>query len=201
MRSRPAKFWIGAGLAANVFLAAIILVASGAGIHGTQTALAATARVAFLWFWAAYAGGALTTLFGPAFLPIKQHGRELGLAFAAALLVHLMLVSWLCWIGAAPAVSVFMFFGTAAGFTYLLALFSFGNLHTVLGSKGWHLLRIIAMNFILYAFLTDFMRNPLNGGVKHIVEYLPFVVMGVAAALLRLTAWGIERRVTQYSAR
>lgn len=57
------------------------------------------------------------------------------------------------------------------------------------------------MNFILYAFLTDFMRNPLNGGVKHIVEYLPFVVMGVAAALLRLTAWGIERRVTQYSAR
>jgi hypothetical protein len=201
MRSRPARFWIGAALAANLFLAATILMACGAGVHGTQTALAATARVSFLWFWAAYTGGTLMTLFGPAFLPMKQHGRELGLAFAAALLVHLTLVSWLCWIGAVPGVGVFMFFGTAAGFTFLLAVLSFGNLHTMLGRKGWHLFRIIGMNFILYAFLTDFMRNPLNGGVKHIVGYLPFVVMGVAASLLRLAAWGIGRRVTQQDAR
>ena len=31
------------------------------------------------------------------------------------------------------------------------------------------------MNFILFAFLTDFMKNPLKGGVRHVVEYLPFV--------------------------
>jgi hypothetical protein len=201
MPSRPAKFWITAALAANLLLAAITLVARGAGVHGIQTALAATARVSFLWFWAAYAGGALTTLFGPAFLPVKQHGRELGLAFAAGLLVHLMLVGWLCWIGAVPGVGVFMFFGTAAGFTFLLAVFSFENLYEVLGAKWWRLLWIIGMNFMLFAFLTDFMQKPLNGGVGHVVEYLPFVVMGVAAPLLRLAAWGIRRRITQHPAR
>jgi hypothetical protein len=179
-------------------LATIILITRGAGVHGTQTALAATARVSFLWFWAAYVGGALTILFAPAFLLLKQQGRELGLAFAAALLVHLMLVSWLCWIGAVPGAGVFMFFGTAAGFTFLLAVFSFGNLHEVLGAKWWHLLRLIGMNFILYAFLTDFMQNPLHGGVKHVVEYLPFVVMGVAAPLLRVAAWGIGPRITPH---
>jgi hypothetical protein len=77
-------------LATTLFLATIILVTRGAGVHGTQTALAVTARVSFLWFWAAYAGGALTTLFGPAFLQLEWHGRELGLAFAPALFIS-------CW--------------------------------------------------------------------------------------------------------
>jgi hypothetical protein len=194
MRSRPAKWWMVTALGANLLLAAIILVARGAGVHGTETALRATARVAFLWFWVAYAGGALTTLFGAALLPLKQHGREFGLAFAAALLVHLSLVTWLCWIGPAPQIGVFIFFGTAAAFTFLLAVFSFGNLHAVLGPKWWWLLRIIGMNFILYAFLKDFMQDPLHGGIKRAAEYLPFVMMAAAAPLLRLAAWVRTRR-------
>ena len=195
MRSRPAEWWMGAAFGANLLLSAIILAARGAGVHGTEAALFATGRVAFLWFWAAYAGGALTTLFGAAFLPLKQRGREFGLAFAAALLVHLALVSWLCWIGAAPPIDIFIRFGTAAAFTFLLALFSFGNLHAVLGPKGWQLLRIIGMNYILYAFLSDFLQNPLHGGVRRVVEYLPFTVMAIVAPLLRLAAWGIQLRV------
>lgn len=83
----------------------------------------------------------MTTLFGAAFPPLKQRGREFGLAFAAALLVHLALVSWLCWIGAAPRIEIFILFGTAAAFALLLALFSLGNLHALLGPKGWQLLR------------------------------------------------------------
>ena len=190
MRSKPAEWWMGVALGANLFLAAAILLARGADVHGTETALRATARIAFLWFWLAYTGGALTTLFGATFLPLKRHGRELGLAFAAALSVHLLLVTWLCLIGAAPALGVFMFFGPAAAITLLLALFSFGNLHTVLGLKGWQLLRTFGMNFILYAFLTDFVKNPLHGGARRLVEYLPFTMMAIVAPLLRLTAWG-----------
>jgi hypothetical protein len=189
MRSRPAKWWMVTGLGANLFLAAIIFAARGADVHGTETALRVTARVAFLWFWVAYTGGALAILFGAAFLPLKRRGREFGLAFAAALLVHLSLVTWLCWIGAAPKIGVFIFFGTAAVFTFLLALFSFGNLHAALDPKLWWLLRTIGMNFILYAFFTDFMQDPLRGGIKHVVEYLPFVMMAAAAPLLRLAAW------------
>ena len=199
MRSRSAEWWMGTALGANLFLATIILATSGSGAHGTSRALAATARVAFLWFWAAYAGGALTTLFGAAFLPLKQLGRELGLAFAAALLVHLALVSWLCWIGSAPPIGVFVFFGPVAALTFILALLSFGNLHTMLGPKLWRLLRTIGMNVILYAFLKDFMQDPLHGGVQHIVEYLPFTAMAIAAPLLRLAAWGLRLRETRFA--
>jgi hypothetical protein len=184
--------WIAVAVGANLVLTAIVLVALGADNHGTETALRITARVSFLWFWAAYAGGALTTLFGRAFLPLKQYGRELGLAFAAALLVHLSLVAWLCWIGAAPAVGVFVFFGTAAGFTYLLALCSFGDLHSMLGQRWWQLLRIVGMNFILYAFFKDFTQGGLLGGFWHAVAYVPFVVMAIAAPLLRIAA-GVYR--------
>jgi hypothetical protein len=102
---------MGVAFGANLLLAAVILLARGTDFHGTEPALRASARIAFVWFWVAYTGGPLTTLFGGTFLPLKQHGRELGLAFAAALSVHLLLVAWLCLIGAAPALGVFMFFG------------------------------------------------------------------------------------------
>ena len=197
MTLRPTGMWIAAALGVNLLLAAIILLALGTDVHGTRIALRATARVSFLWFWAAYAGGALTTLFGGAFLPLKQRGREFGLAFAAALLVHLGLVSWFCWIGEAPAVGVFVFFGTAAVFAYLLAICSFGNLRSTLGLRRWQLLRMIGMNFILCAFLKDFAQSPLPGGIRQVVEYVPFAVMATGAALLRLAAWstgfGVER--------
>ena len=184
---------MGAAFVANLCLAGVILLPRGTGVHGTETALAATARLAFFWFWTAYAGGALASLFGPAFLPLKQHGREFGLAFAAALSVHLSLVGWLCLIGAAPGRGVFIFFGIAAAFTFLLAALSFGDLHKLLGAKGWQALRIVGMNFILYAFLKDFTRGPLLGGTKHLVEYLPFTVIAIAAPLLRLADWTLRR--------
>ena len=188
-----------AALVANLCVAAIVLVIRGADVQGTETALAATARVAFLWFWAAYAGGALANLFGPAFLPLKRHGREFGLAFAAALLVHLGLVGWLCFIGAAPARGVFSFFGTAAAFTFVLAFLSFGDMHKLLGPKGWQLLRIVGMNFILYAFISDFMQDPLHGGTKRVLEYLPFIAMAILAPLLRLAAWSIRLHISNWA--
>ena len=195
MRSRLWA-WVGAAFVVNLFLAAAIVLALGTDTHGIGIALRVTARVSFFWFWAAYTGGALTTLFGAAFLPLKQHGRELGLAFAAALSVHLALVAWLCWMGVVPQAGVFIFFGTAAALTFVLAIFSFGDFHAMLGPKGWRLLRIIAMNFVLYAFLKDFMHEPLHGGVVRVMEYLPFVIMAIAALLLQFAAWAIRLRVS-----
>lgn len=199
MRSGSAAWWMGTALGANLFLASIVLATGGPGVHGTLQALEATARGAFLWFWAAYAGGALTTLFGAAFLPMKQVGRELGLAFAAALSVHLGLVAWLCWIGSAPSIDVFAFFGPVAALTFILALLSFGNPHSIFGPKLWQLLRTISMNVILYAFLKDLMQNPLHGGVWRLIDYLPFTTMAVAAPLLRLAAWGLRLRETGFN--
>lgn len=195
MRSRPATWWMGAAFAANLFLAATILIACGADVHGIDRALFTTGRVMFVWFWTAYAGGSLTTLFGETFMPLKEHGRELGLAFAAALLVHLALVAWRCWIGAVPDIGTFIRFGTAAGITFLLAFFSLRNLHAMLGVEGWRALRIIGMNYILYVFLYDFWENPLHGGVLRLVAYAPFTLMAIAAVMLKLAAWTVRLRV------
>jgi hypothetical protein len=69
----------------------------------------------------------------------------------------------------------------------------------MLGPKPWRLLRTIGLNVILYAFFKDFMQDPLHGGVQHIVDYLPFTAMAVAAPLLRLAAWGVRLRETRFN--
>ena len=136
----------------------------------------------------------MTAPFGAIFEPLKQRAREFGLAFASAHLAHIGLVGWLCWIGATPSVGTFVFFGIAVVFLYLMALFSIGNLQMAVGPRWWWLLRIIGMNYIAYAFFVDFAKYPLNGGVKHVVEYLPFVTLAVAGPFLRLAAWTLQMK-------
>src|SRR5436305_715941 len=87
--------WMGAAFGTALGLAAITLSISGIGTTGLGRALRVTARFSFLLFWLAYAGGALKTLFGTAFRPVSWRGRDFGLAFAAAYVVHIGLVIWL----------------------------------------------------------------------------------------------------------
>ena len=155
---------------------------------GVPVALAATARLAFLLFWPAYAGGALTALFGNIFSPLRDHGRDLGLAFAGALFVHLGLVAYLCGIGDAPGKKTFVIFGVAAGFAYLLALLSIRGVRQALPQKLWPPIRLVAMNYIAFAFLGDFIGFPL-GDWRMVVRYLPFAALAVAGPALRLAAW------------
>jgi hypothetical protein len=70
---RPnAAVWIGSAFCAALGLAALVLVALGPGERGTVVALQVTARLSFLLFRSAYAAGAMTALFGPAFQPFKH---------------------------------------------------------------------------------------------------------------------------------
>jgi hypothetical protein len=183
-----APIWMGVAASAAIALAVSAVAYLGAGKIGTVTALRLTARLAFLLFWPSYVGGALVTLFGPTFQPIKRRAREFGLAFASVLAVHLGLVGWLCWIGSAPSVMTFAIFGTAVLWTYLLALFSIGRLGQVIGSMGWWILRNIGMNYIAFAFALDF-RPPLhNATALQLAAYLPFTVLAVFGPALRLIA-------------
>ena len=50
------------------------------------------------------------------------------------------------------------------------------------------------MNYVAYAFSVDFAKYPLNGGVKHVIEYLPFVTLAVAGPFLRLAAWTLQMK-------
>ena len=164
-------------------LAVAVLATFGADERGTVFALKVTARFSFLLFWLAYAGGGLALLVGPALTPLKQHGRELGLAFASAHVVHAGLIVWLCWIGAVPGAGLFRFFGPPLAIVYILALFSIPRLQRRLGHGGWWLLRTAGMNWIAYAFAADFVGAPLNGAAQ-VVEYLPFAALSVAGPFL-----------------
>jgi hypothetical protein len=184
---RNAWIWMAAAFCASLGLAVGIVAVLGIE-RGVYVALAATARLAFLIFWPAYAGGALASLFGSVFLRLREHARDLGLAFAAALSVHLGLVACLCVIGHAPGVRTFVIFGAAAGFTYLLALLSTRRMRQALPQKHWLLVRAVAMNYILFAFLLDFAKFPSNN-LRDVIKYLPFAALGFVGPILKLAAW------------
>lgn len=182
--------WMGAATATALLLTLLVLVRTGTGERGVYLALRVTARWSFLLFWLAYAGGALATLFGPAFRPLARRGREFGLAFASAHLVHAGLVVWLYRIAARAPVSTgsLIFFSVGLFWVYLLALFSIRRLPSWMGPGLWRGLRTIGVEYLALAFLVDFARNPFQSGLLNLFAYLPFILLAVAGPALRLAA-------------
>jgi len=188
-QDRPnAARWMTLAFIVAALCAVAVLAAVGTGERGTDDALQATGRVSFLLFWPAYVGGALVTLFGPAFQPVRRRGREFGLAFASAQTVHMGLVAWLCWIGATPVMGVFVFFGIALICMYLLALCSIAGVRRAVGPIGWRILQVFGMNYIAYAFATDFLKFQHDGTVKFALAYLPFAALSLVGPALVLAA-------------
>jgi hypothetical protein len=175
--------WIGAAFAVSLGLACTVLAVKGISTKSLGIVLQLTARWSFILFWMAYTGRALVTLFGPSLAALARHGREFGLAFAAAMLVHLGAVAGLFLLTSRPPLTGWslFFFLTAAFWAYLLAVFSLGNLAKALGPKCWRIMRIVGMNYILCAFTLDFVRgaihSPIHYGLWRLVEYTPFAVM------------------------
>jgi uncharacterized membrane protein len=183
---RKTWIWMAAAFATSLGVGLVSLAASR---HKDITiALAMSARVAFLFFWPAYAGAALTSLFGNLFLPMKKHARDFGLAFAAAISVHLSFVAYLCLVGRAPSTETFVIFGIAAVFTYLLALLSINRVRQALAPTFWPPIRFIAMNYIALVFLLDFKRFPM-ADLRQSLAYLPFAALAVIGPALRFAAW------------
>ena len=178
-----------------VALAIVIVVRMVEGpAQRLDTALRATARWSFLWFWLASTSGAMATLFGSSYQALAQRARDFGLAFASAHLAHVGLVAWLLY-GAVTPLSNFAFFGIGVFWIYLLALLSIKRFSTMLNPKIWRLVRTIGVEYIALVFLVDFAKNPYEDGVLSLVAYLPFQVMAVAGPLLRLAA--LAKRLTQ----
>jgi hypothetical protein len=202
----PLVRWMGVAFGVALALAAASLAVTGTDAKGIGMALRVTARWSFLLFWMAYAGGAMATVFGPAFVPLARRGREFGLAFAAAHLVHVGLVLWLYRVlDRLPLTgAVFVFFALGIVWTYLLAGLSFGGLSVALGPGRWRLLRLVGMNYILLAFAHDFVHAVSTVAIARqdvwrLVGYVPFAAMSVVAPILvflstrrrRRTAWQV----------
>jgi hypothetical protein len=171
------------------FLVAAVLAAIVFGVVGGQdragVALRLTARWSFLLFWFAYTGGAMATLWGPLFTGLARHGREFGLAFAAAQLVHVGLIL-LSGSGGGMA-----FFWVGIAFTYLLALFSLPWLRDAMGPRAWRICLAIALNYIALVFAADFIEGPLKSGgiANYPLSYLPFALLLILGAGLRVAAF------------
>jgi len=185
------------GVAFGVALAltATVLTRVGTDEKSIRLALRVTARWSFLLFWLAYAGGALATLMPQAFAVLAGRGREFGLAFAAAHLVHIGLIVRLGQIlNKVPLRGwLLVFFAVAIFFTYLLALLSFGGLSQILGRGAWRAVMFIGMNYILIAFGRDFVLHVTKTGVvnqdfSQLMNYAPFAALCLIAPLLRIAA-------------
>lgn len=182
---------MGAAFGAALAIAAVTLALQGTDNKATRLALELTARFSFVLFWLAYAGGAIAALFR--IDALAGRGREFGLAFAAAHLVHVGLVIWLGYLmGRVPlSGGLLLFFLVGLAFTYLLAFLSFGGAR-VLGPL-WKPLRFVGMNYILIAFGRDFVLpvlhpKPTQYNAAHFAAYAPFAAASVLAPLLVLAA-------------
>jgi hypothetical protein len=141
---------------------ALVLVTRVAAAPGDRLSLTlrATARWSFLWFWLAYAGGALAALFGSAFQRLAHRSRDFGLAIASAHLVHVGLVAWLLLSSATPFPrSPLIFFGIGVFWIYLLALLSIPRLSAKLNPATVRTLRTVGVEYFAFAFLVDFAKN------------------------------------------
>jgi hypothetical protein len=195
MNHKSAPF-LGMGLAAGaaLLLAAGVFAVYGTGEKAIRTALDVTARWSFLLFWLSYSGGALGSLFRPAFHGLARRGREFGLAFASAHLVHIGLIVWLGVIlNRLPLHGgLLVFFLVAIFFTYLLAALSFG-LKDAIGPQLWRILVFVGLNYILIAFARDFVLGTVKAGTTnpqwwHLLDYGVFAGLCIAAASLRFAA-------------
>jgi hypothetical protein len=196
-RHDPAWVWMIGAFGGALALAGAVLAGYGTGPGGIGQAVRYTARWSFIFFWLAYTGGAMAILFGPAFAGLARRARALGLAFAAALQVHIGFVIWLgVVIGQIPLQGgILLFFLVALFCTYLLALLSFGIGTRNLG-RLWRPLLLLATTYILIAFGRDFVWGALYLDVRHwllFVEYVPFAFLSLIAIPLRLAAF-LRRR-------
>jgi hypothetical protein len=192
--------WMAVAFAIALGLTTAVLAVNGTAPDSLRAALRLTGRWSFLVFWLAYAGGAIAALSGSALARLAGRGRDFGLAYASAQSVHLGLVIWLFLITLRPPLmgKTLVLFTLGMILTYTLAVFSVGGMSTVLGSRGWRALRVVGLNYILFAFAVDFVPVAVRGtshyGIQRLVEYTPFAVMCVAAPVLVMAA-AAQRRL------
>jgi hypothetical protein len=185
-------FWMAASFLVAATLAAIVLSIFNAQDR-VGAALRVTARWSFLLFWLAYTASAMATLWGPPFNRLARYGREFGLAFASAQLVHVGLIL-LSGSGAGMA-----FFWVGIVFTYLLALFSLPRLRDAMGPRLWRISLVIALNYVAVVFAADFIEGPLKrGGIANYpLSYLPFALMLIVGVGLRVVAF-VHRKLRDW---
>ena len=196
---KTARSWMAAGFVVAFVLAAITLALFGVGERGTDIALRITARWSFVLFWPAYSGGAIAKLFGPQFNGLARRGRDWGLAYASAQLVHVALVLWIFYL--VPShIGGMVFFWVGILCTYVLALFSLKEMREALGQQLWQISRTIALEYIALVFAADLILLPVQEnrfGKYWLLTYAPFALMLICGLGLRVASFARYRFVAR----
>jgi hypothetical protein len=194
MRKIRTAGWMGVAFGAGLVIV-VAAYAVGVPTQRLGIALRATARWSFLWFCLATYGGALATLFGSSFQALARRGRDFGLAFAAAHLVHVALVVWLLYVSPDPFNRLrLVIFSVGVFCTYVLAVFSLSStLSARLGPRRWKNVRSIGVEYIAFAFAFEFGDRILDGNRANALHYFPLFAAAVGGPLLRISA-SIKRR-------
>jgi hypothetical protein len=188
-RRSGAGLWVCVAFCASLVLAVFVLATMGTGERGTSIALQLTGRFSLLLFWPAYAGGAMATLFGPRFGVLAKHGREFGLAYASAQLVHVGLVAHIVSVSRPLTLdSIMPFFAVGVLWTYLLALSSVERVCNLFAPGFWRVLRNIGLEYLALVFFVDFVMQPIGHHFRHLLAYLPFSVLIILGPILRMAA-------------
>jgi len=194
LNNRPRRTlpWLALGFCSGLAAVVVALAHRGRGETGVALAVVLAGRTAFVFFFPAYAGGALSRLGAwPVFATIARHGREAGLAFAGALAVHLSMLAWLFAVAEKPPAgdTVIVTFGLGAMWTLALTLSSLEQYGRVFATEPGRAFRILGMEYIAALFLYDFVISPLATGFSHKLQYAPFALLIVVGPLMRLAAW------------
>jgi hypothetical protein len=176
--------------AAGLALAALCLALAGTGQQGTAIGLRATALFSFPFLVGAYAASALAVLWpGELSEWLLLRRRALGLAFSAAIVVHLMLIAHLLSLPPNPPPKVL---GLTPGFlTYLvlaaMALASFSRIGRAMGPARARLLLRIGLHWVFAVFTLGLFKGVF---IRHYYAWwlLPLLI-AMAVYAMRFTVW------------
>ena len=141
----------------------------------------------------------MARVWGPRFSAFARHGREFGLAFASAHLVHVGLIVWLFHIADKPPLQgwTLVFFSVGLLCIYMLVLFSLPWGREIIGSSLWRIFCAIALEYIALVFAADFVFLPLQEvgfrnyflSYKYLLLYMPFAILLVVGLGLRTAVY------------
>jgi hypothetical protein len=82
-----------------------------------------------------------------------------------------------------------VFFGVGAGFVYVMALITVSaRLRQMLGSDAWRMFRAFGIEYINFAYYSDFSARTFHKGLANFLVYAPFLALTVAGPAVRLAA-------------
>lgn len=189
MRGGDNAIVLAAGVA-GLGLAALCLALAGTGQQGTAIGLRATALFSFPFLVGAYAASALAVL-RPGELSewLLLRRRSLGLAFFAAIAVHLVLIVHLLSLPPSPPPKVL---GLTPGFlTYMvlaaMVLASFSHIAKAMGPARAHLLLRVGLHWVFAVFTLGLLKGVF---IRHHYAWwvLPLMI-AMAVYAIRFISW------------